>query len=309
MQGSLFSLKLFNFMIHCGSILYFCDLMELNRSILLPFIQSALKEDMGDGDHTSLATIPADKKGNARLLIKEEGVLAGVEVALEVFKAVDPELKVSIHLQDGVLVKTGDIAFNVSGSARSILAAERLVLNIMQRMSGIATQTQRVVKLLEGTKTKVLDTRKTTPGMRYLEKMAVKIGGGVNHRFGLYDMILIKDNHVDYAGGIQAAIQSARKYLAEQQLHIPVEIEVRSLEELQAVIDFGQIDRILLDNFDFERLSAAIALVNGKYITEASGGITLDNVRQYAECGVDFVSMGALTHSVKSLDMSLKAQS
>jgi nicotinate-nucleotide pyrophosphorylase (carboxylating) len=283
--------------------------MELNRSILLPFIQSALKEDIGDGDHTSLATIPADKKGNARLLIKEEGVLAGVEVALEVFKAVDPELKVSIHLQDGVLVKTGDIAFNVSGSARSILAAERLVLNIMQRMSGIATQTQRVVKLLEGTKTKVLDTRKTTPGMRYLEKMAVKIGGGVNHRFGLYDMILIKDNHVDYAGGIQAAIQSARKYLAEQQLHIPVEIEVRSLEELQAVIDFGQIDRILLDNFDFERLSAAIALVNGKYITEASGGITLDNVRQYAECGVDFVSMGALTHSVKSLDMSLKAQS
>jgi len=283
--------------------------MELNRSILLPFIQSALKEDIGDGDHTSLATIPADKKGNARLLIKEEGVLAGVEVALEVFKAVDPELKVSIHLQDGVLVKTGDIAFNVSGSARSILAAERLVLNIMQRMSGIATQTQRVVKLLEGTKTKVLDTRKTTPGMRYLEKMAVKIGGGVNHRFGLYDMILIKDNHVDYARGIQAAIQSARKYLAEQQLHIPVEIEVRSLEELQAVIDFGQIDRILLDNFDFERLSAAIALVNGKYITEASGGITLDNVRQYAECGVDFVSMGALTHSVKSLDMSLKAQS
>jgi nicotinate-nucleotide pyrophosphorylase (carboxylating) len=283
--------------------------MELNRSILLPFIQSALKEDIGDGDHTSLATIPANKKGNARLLIKEEGVLAGVEVALEVFKAVDPELKVIIHLKDGAFVKTGDIAFNVSGSARSILAAERLVLNIMQRMSGIATQTQRVVKLLEGTKTKVLDTRKTTPGMRYLEKMAVKIGGGVNHRFGLYDMILIKDNHVDYAGGIQAAIESARKYLAEQQLHIPVEIEVRSLEELQAVIDFGQIDRILLDNFDFERLSAAIALVNGKYITEASGGITLDNVRRYAECGVDYVSMGALTHSVKSLDMSLKAQS
>ncbi len=283
--------------------------MELDRSFLLPFIQSALKEDIGDGDHTSLATIPADKNGNARLLIKEEGMLAGVEVALEVFKAVDPELKVSIHLQDGALVKPGDIAFNVSGSARSILAAERLVLNTMQRMSGIATQTHRVVKLLEGTKTKVLDTRKTTPGMRYLEKMAVKIGGGVNHRFGLYDMILIKDNHVDYAGGIVAAIQSARKYLAEQQLQIPVEIEVRSLEELQAVIDFGQIDRILLDNFDFERLSAAIALVNGKYITEASGGITLDNVRKYAECGVDFVSMGALTHSVKSLDMSLKAQS
>lgn len=283
--------------------------MELDRSFLLPFIQSALKEDIGDGDHTSLATIPADKNGNARLLIKEEGMLAGVEVALEVFKAVDPELKVSIHLQDGALVKPGDIAFNVSGSARSILAAERLVLNTMQRMSGIATQTQRVVKLLEGTKTKVLDTRKTTPGMRYLEKMAVKIGGGVNHRFGLYDMILIKDNHVDYAGGIQAAIESARKYLAEQQLHIPVEIEVRSLEELQAVIDFGQIDRILLDNFGFERLNEAVNLVNGKYITEASGGITLDNVRQYAECGVDYVSMGALTHSVKSLDMSLKAQS
>lgn len=283
--------------------------MVLDRSFLLPFIQSALKEDIGDGDHTSLATIPADKNGNARLLIKEEGMLAGVEVALEVFKAVDPELKVSIHLQDGALVKTGDIAFNVSGSARSILAAERLVLNIMQRMSGIATQTHRVVKFLEGTKTKVLDTRKTTPGIRYLEKMAVKIGGGVNHRFGLYDMILIKDNHVDYAGGIVAAIQSARKYLAEQQLQIPVEIEVRSLEELKAVIEYGQIDRILLDNFDFERLQAAIRLVDGKYITEASGGITLDNVRKYAECGVDFVSMGALTHSVKSLDMSLKAQS
>lgn len=283
--------------------------MVLDRSFLLPFIQSALKEDIGDGDHTSLATIPADKNGNARLLIKEEGMLAGVEVALEVFKAVDPELKVSIHLQDGALVKPGDIAFNVSGSARSILAAERLVLNTMQRMSGIATQTHRVVKFLEGTKTKVLDTRKTTPGIRYLEKMAVKIGGGVNHRFGLYDMILIKDNHVDYAGGIVAAIQSARKYLAEQQLQIPVEIEVRSLEELQAVIEYGQIDRILLDNFDFERLQAAIRLVDGKYITEASGGITLDNVRKYAECGVDFVSMGALTHSVKSLDMSLKAQS
>ena len=283
--------------------------MELNRSILLPFIQSALKEDLGDGDHTSLATIPANKQGNARLLIKETGVLAGVEVALEVFKAVDPELKVRIHLRDGSLVKSGDIAFDVSGSSRSILAAERLVLNIMQRMSGIATQTQRVVKLLEGTKTKVLDTRKTTPGMRFLEKMAVKIGGGVNHRFGLYDMILIKDNHVDYAGGIQAAIQSARKYLIEHQLDIPVEIEVRSLEELQAVIDYGQIDRILIDNFDFERLSVAVAMVNGKYITEASGGITLDNVKQFAECGVDFVSMGALTHSVKSLDMSLKAQS
>ncbi len=283
--------------------------MELNRSILLPFIQSALEEDIGDGDHTSMATIPANKQGKARLLIKETGVLAGVEVAVEVFKAVDPELKVSIHLQDGILVKSGDIAFDVSGSSRSILAAERLVLNIMQRMSGIATQTQRVVKLLEGTKTKVLDTRKTTPGMRYLEKMAVKIGGGVNHRFGLYDMILIKDNHVDYAGGIQAAIQSARKYLTEHQLDIPVEIEVRSLEELQAVIDYGQIDRILIDNFDFERLSVAVAMVNGKYITEASGGITLDNVKQFAECGVDFVSMGALTHSVKSLDMSLKAQS
>ncbi len=283
--------------------------MELNRSILLPFIQSALREDIGEGDHTSLSTIPANKQGNARLLIKETGVLAGVEVAMEVFKAVDPELKVTVHLQDGSLVKSGDIAFDVSGSSRSILAAERLVLNIMQRMSGIATQTQCVVKLLEGTKTKVLDTRKTTPGMRYLEKMAVKIGGGVNHRFGLYDMILIKDNHVDYAGGIQAAIQSARKYLTEHQLDIPVEIEVRSLEELQAVIDYGQIDRILIDNFDFERLRVAVAMVNGKYITEASGGITLDNVKQFAECGVDFVSMGALTHSVKSLDMSLKAQS
>lgn len=282
--------------------------MEIDRTILRPFVEASLREDIGDGDHTSLATIPVNKQAKASLLIKEEGILAGVEVAKEVFRMVDPDLEVRVHLLDGSAVKKGDIAFEVSGSARSILRAERLVLNIMQRMSGIATQTRRVQDLLQGTKTKVLDTRKTTPGMRYLEKIAVKIGGGENHRFGLYDMILIKDNHVDYAGGIIPALQSARKYLAEKHLQIPVEIEVRTFQELNEVLEFGQIDRILLDNFDLDGLKKAVEIVGGKYITEASGGITLDNVRQVADCGVDFVSMGALTHSVKSLDMSLKAK-
>ena len=271
------------------------------------FISQALQEDVGSGDHTSLATIPESKQGLAQLLIKEDGVLAGVEVALAIFNQVDSSLKVEVLIRDGSLVKLGDCALKVYGSARSILMAERLVLNVMQRMSGIATQTQRIVRLLEGTGTKVLDTRKTTPGMRFLEKMAVKIGGGVNHRFGLYDMILIKDNHVDYAGGIAQAILAAKTYLKKKQLAIPIEIEVRNLSELAQVLETGQVDRILLDNFDFETLKKAVALVGGKYITEASGGITDKNVRQYAECGVDYVSMGALTHSVKSLDMSLKA--
>jgi len=271
------------------------------------FISEALREDIGNGDHTSLATIPENQQGKAQLLIKEDGVLAGVEVAQAVFNQVDASLKVEVLFADGSVVKVGDCALKVSGSARSILMAERLVLNVMQRMSGIATQTNRIVQLLEGTGTKVLDTRKTTPGMRFLEKTAVKIGGGVNHRFGLYDMILIKDNHVDYAGGIAQAIVAARAYLTKKQLNIPIEIEVRNLSELAQVIETGQVDRILLDNFDFETLKKAVALVGGRYITEASGGITETNVRQYAECGVDYVSMGALTHSVKSLDMSLKA--
>ena len=284
-------------------------MMELDLSLIRPFVAHALKEDIGSGDHTSLATIPANKTGKAKLLIKEEGVLAGVAVALEVFHQVDAGLSVEMFLSDGAQVKPGDVAFEVNGSSRSILMAERLVLNIMQRMSGIATQTQRIVQLLEGTHTKVLDTRKTTPGMRYLEKLAVKIGGGVNHRFGLYDMILIKDNHVDYAGGIAQAIIAAVNYLRKNQLNIPIEIEVRNLYELAQVIETGQVDRIMLDNFGFEELKKAVTIIGGRYATEASGGITEDNVRRYADCGVDYISMGALTHSVKSLDMSLKAVS
>ena len=281
--------------------------MNLDKSILAPFISNALAEDIGDGDHTSLSTIPKGQTGKAKLLIKDKGIIAGIDVSIEIFKAVDPTLLIDILIQDGESVKPGDIAFYVNGSVHSILKAERLVLNTMQRMSGIASTTNRIVKILEGTGTKVLDTRKTTPGLRYLEKLAVKTGGGVNHRFGLYDMILIKDNHVDYAGGISNAIKSAQNYLKENKINIPVEVEVRNLDELKEVMQFGQIDRILLDNFSFSLLKEAVNLVNGSYITEASGGITEDNVLEYAKCGVDYVSMGALTHSVKSLDMSLKA--
>ena len=281
--------------------------MELDKNIILPFIDLALKEDIGDGDHTSLSTIPAGKQGEAQLIIKDEGVLAGVAVALEIFKVVDPKLKVQVLLEDGTRVRNGDIGMYVSGSVHSILIAERLVLNTMQRMSGIATTTHHIVKLLADTNTKVLDTRKTTPGMRYFEKLAVKIGGGENHRFGLYDMILIKDNHVDYAGGTAKAIESTKKYLAEKNLHIPIEIEVRNLSEVKEVLRVGGVDRILLDNFDFEHLKEAVKLIDGRFQTEASGGITEQNVLDYANCGVDFVSMGALTHSFKSLDISLKA--
>jgi nicotinate-nucleotide pyrophosphorylase (carboxylating) len=281
--------------------------MNLDKSILEPFILNALAEDIGDGDHTSLSTIPEGQTGKAKLLIKDNGIIAGIDVSIEIFRTVDASLLIDILIQDGETVKPGDIAFYVSGSVHSILKAERVVLNIMQRMSGIASTTNRIVKNLEGTGTKVLDTRKTTPGLRYLEKMAVRIGGGVNHRFGLYDMILIKDNHVDYAGGISNAIKSAQDYLKENKIKIPVEVEVRNLDELKEVMHFGQIDRILLDNFSFSLLKEAVKLVNGSYITEASGGITEDNVLEYANCGVDYVSMGALTHSVKSMDMSLKA--
>ena len=281
--------------------------MKLDKAILQPFILNALAEDVGDGDHTSLSTIPGGQKGKAKLLIKDTGIIAGIDVSLEIFKAVDPELKIEILIKDGDSVHPGDIAFYVEGSVHSILKAERFVLNTMQRMSGIASTTNRIVKQLVGTGTKVLDTRKTTPGLRYLEKLAVKIGGGVNHRFGLYDMILIKDNHVDYAGGISKAIQSTKSYLKEKHINIPVEIEVRNLEELREVMQFGGIDRILLDNFSFDLLKQAVKMVNGTYITEASGGITEDNVLEYASCGVDYISMGALTHSIKSLDMSLKA--
>ncbi len=281
--------------------------MNLDRSKLEPFIRLALAEDVGNGDHTSLSTIPKGAEGKARLLVKDTGVIAGVEVAQEIFRIVDPQLKTEILIHDGEAVNPGDIAFYVDGSVHSILLAERLVLNVMQRMSGIASTTNRIVKLLEGTGTKVLDTRKTTPGLRYLEKLAVRIGGGVNHRIGLYDMILIKDNHVDYAGGISNAIRSAKRYLEEKHIDIQIEIEVRNLDELKEVMKNGGVHRILLDNFSFSALREAVALVKGTFITEASGGITEENVLEYAYCGVDYVSMGALTHSVKSLDMSLKA--
>src|SRR6185503_1571645 len=282
--------------------------MYPDKSIITPFIINSLKEDVGDGDHTSLATISAGSRGKAKLLVKDHGILAGVELAVEIFHRVDPELQVSVFLKDGAKITPGDIAFEVEGNDQSILTAERLVLNCMQRMSGIATKTREIVDILEGTKTKVLDTRKTTPGMRYLEKWAVSIGGGVNHRFGLYDMILIKDNHVDYSGGIKQAIKNTHQYLKEQNKNLEIEIEVRNLDELEQVMQTGGINRILLDNFNFEDLKKAVEIIGGRYKTEASGGITIDNIRQYAACGVDYISVGALTHSVKSLDLSLKAE-
>ncbi|WP_316830197.1 carboxylating nicotinate-nucleotide diphosphorylase [Pedobacter aquatilis] len=279
----------------------------MDKQLISRFIKNALAEDVGDGDHTSLSTIPAGTQGKAKLIIKENGILAGIELALEIFTEVDASLKVDVLIKDGAEVKVGDIALTVSGSTHSILIAERLVLNCMQRMSGIATKTNRIVALLSHTNTKLLDTRKTTPGLRYLEKWAVRIGGGVNHRIGLYDMILIKDNHVDYAGGIANAISAAKKYLTAKNKSLQVEIEVRNIEELNQVIEAGGADRIMLDNFSFSDLRKAVQLIDGRFITEASGGITEENVAEYAACGVDFISMGALTHSVKSLDMSLKA--
>lgn len=279
----------------------------MDKELVDRFINNALKEDVGDGDHTSLATIPAGTISKAKLLVKDNGILAGVELAAEIFRIVDPGLKLTVFLNDGAPVKYGDVAFEVEGDAQSILTAERLVLNCMQRMSGIATKTDEIVDVLKGTNTKVLDTRKTTPGMRYLEKWAVRIGGGVNHRFGLYDMILIKDNHVDYAGGIRQAIENAHAYLAANNKKLQIEIEVRNLDEVEQVLQTGGVDRILLDNFNFNDLSDAVDMIEGRYITEASGGITIDNIRDYANCGVDYISVGALTHSVKSLDLSLKA--
>ena len=280
---------------------------DLDKALINQFILNSLKEDVGDGDHTSLATIPAGTNGKAKLLVKDDGILAGVELAEEIFHIVDANLKLNIFLNDGAKVKYGDIAFTVEGDAQSILKAERLVLNCMQRMSGIATKTRRIVDILKDTRTKVLDTRKTTPGLRYLEKWAVRIGGGVNHRFGLYDMILIKDNHVDYSGGIKQAIEKARQYIVNQNKNLAIEIEVRNLDELDQVLQTGGINRILLDNFNFPDLREAVNIIGGKYITEASGGITIDNIQAYAACGVDYISVGALTHSVKSLDLSLKA--
>jgi nicotinate-nucleotide pyrophosphorylase (carboxylating) len=270
-------------------------------------IDIAIQEDIGDGDHTSLSCIPKEATGKAKLLVKETGIIAGVELAEYIFKKIDPQIIFTKKISDGEQINIGDIVFTVQGNSQSILQAERLALNFMQRMSGIATKTNYYVNLLDGLKTKVLDTRKTTPGLRHIEKLAVQIGGGVNHRMGLYDMIMIKDNHVDYAGGIEQAIRSTKKYLKEKNKDLKIEIEARNLNELDEILSVGGINRIMLDNFSFEDMDTAIVKINGEYETEASGGITSKTIRRYAECGVDFVSVGALTHQIKSLDLSLKA--
>ena len=270
-------------------------------------IDLAFAEDIGDGDHTTLCCIPDDAMGKSHLLIKEEGILAGVEVAKRVFARFDPTMHVEVLINDGAHVKVGDIAMIVTGKVRSLLQTERLMLNIMQRMSGIATMTNKYVERLKGTHTHVLDTRKTTPGLRMLEKQAVKIGGGMNHRIGLFDMILLKDNHVDFAGGIANAINRCHEYLREKGLDLKIEIEGRNFDELQQAMDCGGINRIMLDNFSVPDTKKAVELIAGRFETESSGGITFDTIRDYAECGVDFISVGALTHSVKGLDMSFKA--
>ena len=277
----------------------------------IPFVEElielAIREDIGDGDHTSLATIPEEARGRMKLLIKQDGILAGVEVAIEVFRRLDPTIEIDVLLADGQRVNVGDVAFYVEGRIRTLLQAERIVLNIMQRMSGVATQTAIYAEVLKGTACKVLDTRKTTPGMRVLDKMAVKIGGGENHRIGLFDMVLLKDNHLDFAGGIVPAIKSVKEYLKEKGKNIPIECEVRSLEDIDLVFEAGGVDRIMFDNFTPKMTRKAVEKVAGRCSTESSGGITLETMREYAEAGVDYISVGALTHQIKSLDLSLKA--
>jgi nicotinate-nucleotide pyrophosphorylase (carboxylating) len=270
-------------------------------------IENAIREDVGSGDHSSLACIPAEAKGKAKLLVKDKGILAGVDFALQVFEYVDPNLKIEVLIKDGKTIERGDIAFYVEGSSQSILKAERLVLNAMQRMSAIATKTNTFVQKLEGTNTKILDTRKTTPGIRALEKWAVKIGGGENHRFALYDMVMLKDNHIDFAGGITKAINKTKDYLKANQLDLKIIVEARNLKEIEEILESEGVYRILIDNFNYEDTRQAVKLINGKCLTESSGGITLDTARKYAECGVDYISSGALTHSVYNLDLSLKA--
>ena len=281
--------------------------MKTKERLIDELIDLAFAEDIGDGDHTTLCCIPDTAMGKSRLLIKEPGILAGVEIARKIFHRFDPDLKMTVYIEDGTAVKPGDVAFVVEGCVQSLLQTERLMLNVMQRMSGIATMTHRYVKKLEGLHTRILDTRKTTPGMRMLEKEAVKIGGGVNHRIGLFDMILLKDNHVDFAGGIENAISRCHDYLKAKGKDLKIEIEVRNLDELKEVMRVGGVDRIMLDNFSPELTKEAVKIVGGKYEIESSGGITFDTIRDYAESGVDFVSVGALTHSVKGLDMSIKA--
>lgn len=280
--------------------------MEYRDKLIDDLLTLAFAEDIGDGDHTTLSTIPAEEQGAQRLIVKEEGILAGVEIARKVFEKFDPELKMTVYINDGARVKPGDVAFVVEGSVRSLLQTERTMLNIMQRMSGIATMTDKYQQRLEGLKAKVLDTRKTTPGMRMLEKEAVKIGGGVNHRIGLFDMILIKDNHIDFAGGIPQAVAAAKKYLEEHGKSLKIEVEVRNTDEINQALEAG-IDRIMLDNFTPEQTREAVKLINGRTEVESSGGITIDTLRAYGEAGVDYISVGALTHSVKGLDMSFKA--
>ncbi|MBR5511384.1 MAG: carboxylating nicotinate-nucleotide diphosphorylase [Bacteroidaceae bacterium] len=281
--------------------------MDVKEELIEKLIELSFAEDIGDGDHTTLSSIPEDAMGENILIIKEDGVLAGVEMAKRIFAHFDKELAVEVLIEDGAEVKKGDVAMRVAGKVRSLLQTERLMLNVMQRMSGIATMTRKYVKQLEGTNTRVLDTRKTTPGMRIMEKEAVKIGGGVNHRIGLFDMILLKDNHVDFAGGIKQAIERAKEYCREKGKDLKIEIEVRNFDELQQVLDLGGVDRIMFDNFDTTATRKAVEMVAGRFETESSGGITFDTLRDYALCGVDFISVGALTHSVKGLDMSFKA--
>jgi len=279
----------------------------MENRILREFILRSLAEDLGDGDHSSLACIPEETTGKAKLLIKEKGLLAGIRVAGELFATIDKDLKFDVVLEDGTCIVPGDIAFYLSGRQQSILKSERLVLNIMQRMSGIATSTHEYANQLKGLKTKILDTRKTTPGFRFLEKEAVRIGGGINHRMGLFDMIMLKDNHIDYAGGIEKAISKTSEYLKKYNKNLKVEIEARSLDDVRKILSFGGVDRIMLDNFNIKETLTAVKEISGRYETESSGGITLATIRSYAECGVDFISVGALTHHIKSLDMSLKA--
>lgn len=280
--------------------------MDFSTPSVTDFIKRSLQEDVGSGDHSSLASIPTGKQGKARLIFKEDGIVAGIELAIQIFKTVDNALKIEVFKKDGDLVNYGDIGLHVSGSVHSILVSERLVLNCMQRLSGIANITNKIVKKIEGTNTKLLDTRKTTPGLRMFEKWAVTVGGGYNHRFGLYDMIMLKDNHVDYAGGITKAVESTVDYLSKNKLKLAIEVETRNLEEVKEALALDAVDRIMFDNFSPELMKEAVQLVNHKKETEASGGITIENVRNYAETGVDFISIGALTHSIKSLDISLK---
>ncbi len=279
---------------------------EFNKEIDL-IIANAIREDVGTGDHSSLACIPIDAVGKAKLLIKEDGVISGVEFAKRVFNYVDPELKMEILIEDGNLVKSGDICFYVAGNSQSILKSERLILNAMQRMSAISTKTRHYVDLLKETSTKILDTRKTTPGIRALEKWAVKIGGGENHRFALYDMVMLKDNHIDFCGGITKAINKTKRYLLEHDLDLKIIVEARNMEEIKEILQSDSVYRILIDNFNYEDTKKAVSLIGNQCFTESSGGITLETLKQYADCGVDYISSGALTHSVNNMDLSLKA--